>query len=146
MLAVVDDRLPLAIVGDAAGVSSPSAAIEPALIAGLVDWWPQEPTCPVGIRHPLQREAIYAGMHPGKRREFHSRAISLVDDGRAWRHRVACLDGPDEIVGQSARATGGQDKWAQAQMASAATHLLWASDISPAESVGNGDCSPPLCI
>ncbi len=130
MLAVVDDRLPLAIVGGAAGVLSPSAAIEPALIAGLVDWWPQEPTCPVGIRHPLQREAIYAGMHPGRRREFHARAISLVNDGRAWRHRVACLDGPDEILASQLEQVAAKEVSA-AQMAAAATYLLWASDISP---------------
>ncbi len=131
MLAVVDDRLPLAVVGDSAGVGMPSAAIEPALVAGLVDWWPQEPTCPVWIRHPLQREAIYAGMDPVQRREFHSRAVSLVDDGRAWAHRVACLDGPDEsLAGQLEQLEARQV--AAGQMASAATHLLWASDISPA--------------
>ncbi len=130
MLAVVDARLPLAILGDAAGISSPSAAIESAVIAGLVDWWPQEPTCPVGIRHPLQREAIYAGMHPGKRRDFHARAVSLVDDGRAWTHRVASLDGPDEMLASQLEQLAAKEVSA-GQMAVAATHLLWASDISP---------------
>ena len=51
MLAVLNLRLPLAQLGQAAQVGSPSAAIEPAVAAGLVDWWPEEPTCPVAIRH-----------------------------------------------------------------------------------------------
>ena len=62
MLAVLNLRLPLAQLGQAAEVGSPSAAIEPAVAAGLVDWWPEEPTCPVAIRHLLVRDAIYAGI------------------------------------------------------------------------------------
>ena len=30
--------------------------------AGLVDWSPHEPACPVVIRHALDRDAIYAGL------------------------------------------------------------------------------------
>ncbi len=131
MLAVVDARLPLVVAGDGAGVASPSAALEPAVMAGLVDWWPQEPTCPVGIRHPLQREAIYAGIQPGRRRQLHARAVSLVDDGRAWTHRVACLEGPDEMLADELERLAAREVSA-GQMAVAATHLLWASDISPA--------------
>jgi hypothetical protein len=32
-------------------VDSPSAAVEPAVAAGLVDWSPTEPACPVEFRH-----------------------------------------------------------------------------------------------
>ena len=60
MLAVVNARLPLALLGEAAAVTSPSAVIEPAVKAGLVEWSPHEPTAPVSIRHALQRDAIYA--------------------------------------------------------------------------------------
>jgi predicted ATPase len=45
MLSVLNLRLPLAQVGQAAEVGSPSAAIEPAAASGLVDWWPEEPSC-----------------------------------------------------------------------------------------------------
>jgi hypothetical protein len=66
MLAVRNLRLPIAQLGQAAEISSPSAAVEPAVAAGLVEWWPEEPTCPVAIRHPLVRDAIYAGIRaPG---------------------------------------------------------------------------------
>ena len=59
-------RLPIAQLGQAAEISSPSAAVQPAVAAGLVEWWPEEPTCPVAIRHPLVRDAIYAGIRaPG---------------------------------------------------------------------------------
>jgi hypothetical protein len=43
MLAVLNLRIPLAQLGQAAQVGSPSAAIEPAVAAGLVDWSPHEP-------------------------------------------------------------------------------------------------------
>jgi hypothetical protein len=64
MLSVLNLRVPLAQLGQAAEVDPPGALIEPAVAAGLVDWWPDEPTCPVEIRHLLVRDAIYAGIPP----------------------------------------------------------------------------------
>ncbi len=131
MLAVVNARVPLAVAADGAGVSSPSAAVEAAVRAGLVDWWPAEPTCPVRIRHTLQRDAIYAALPAGKRRALHARAVGMVDQAAAWYHRVASLDHPDEdLAGQMERLAS--DEAGRARLALAATHLLWASDISPA--------------
>jgi hypothetical protein len=49
MLAVLNLRLPLAQLGQAAQASSASAAIEPALATGLVAWEPTEPSCPVEL-------------------------------------------------------------------------------------------------
>ncbi len=72
MLAVVNGRLPLGLLGDAVSVGSPSSAIEPAMRAGLVDWFPTEPSCPVALRHSLQRDAIYAALSPSKRRQLHA--------------------------------------------------------------------------
>ena len=74
MLAVVDHPLPLARLGEVAGVASPARAIEGALVAGLVDWSPEEPSCPVTLRHALQREVIYLQLTPTNRRELHARA------------------------------------------------------------------------
>jgi DNA-binding CsgD family transcriptional regulator len=130
MLAVVNARLPLAILGDAAGIASPSAAIEPAVTAGVVDWWPHEPTCPVVIRHALQRDAVYAALNPARRRQLHARAIALVEEGEAWRHRVASLDRPDEGLARQLDRLAGKEAGA-GDWALAATHLQWASDISP---------------
>ena len=62
MLAVVNTRLPLALVGEAAAVTSSSAVIEPAVKAGLVAWSPHEPTAPVSIRHALQHNTIYGSL------------------------------------------------------------------------------------
>ena len=58
MVSVLNLRMPLAQLGQAAEVESPGAAVEPAVASGLVDWWPQEPSCPVAIRHLLVRDAI----------------------------------------------------------------------------------------
>jgi hypothetical protein len=130
MLAVVNEPVPLALLGAASGVAEPSAAIQPAARAGLVDLPPGEPTRPVVIRHGLQRDAIYAGLTAVRRRELHARAVALVDEASAWAHRVACLDRPDEgLASQLEQLADGEA--AGGRLALAATHLQWASGISP---------------
>ena len=84
MLSVLNLRMPLAQVGEGAQVDSPSAAIKPAVTSGLVDWWPEEPARPVAIRHPLVRDAIYAGIAAAGRRTLHGRAASLVSEAASW--------------------------------------------------------------
>ena len=74
MLSVLNLRLPLAQLGEVAQVDSPSTLMEPAVAAGLVDWWPDEPTCPVEIRHQLVRDAIYADIPAARRRLLHAQA------------------------------------------------------------------------
>jgi DNA-binding CsgD family transcriptional regulator len=131
MLAVLNLRMPLAQLGQVAEVDSPSGAIEPAVASGLVDWWPEEPSCPVAIRHPLVRDAIYAGIAATRRRMLHARAAAMVSESASWEHRVAALDHPDEALAAELEhlAVG---EAAQGRTALAATHLQWASDISPA--------------
>jgi DNA-binding CsgD family transcriptional regulator len=133
MLAIVNAPMPLALLADAARAVSPSQALETAVRAGLVDMAVQVPSCPVAIRHALQRDGIYAGISIHRRRELHGRAVSIVDAGAAWAHRVAALDRPDEdLAGELERHAVGEA--ARGQLSLAATHLLWASDISPGRS------------
>ena len=131
LLAVVDAPVPLALLGDTAGVASPSAAIEPAVRAGLVDISEAGPSRSVVIRHALQRDGIYASISAERRRELHARAIRLVDESAAWAHRVASVDRPDESLAAELEQLAGTEA-AQGHLALAATHLLWASDVSPA--------------
>jgi hypothetical protein len=121
MLSVLNLRLPLAQLGEVAQVDSPSMLMEPAVAAGLVDWWPDEPTCPVVIRHQLVRDAIYADIP----------AAPLVSESVSWEHRVAALDRPDESLAAELEQLA-DDEAAGFHLAMAATHLRWASDISPA--------------
>jgi AAA ATPase domain len=130
MLAVLNVRIPLAQLGQAAQLGSPSEAIEPAVAAGLVDWWPNEPSCPVQIRHLLVRDAIYAGLTPARRRPLHARAATVVSEPAAWEHRVAALDQPDAALAAQLERLAGEEA-AQGRLALAATHLQWASDVSP---------------
>ena len=131
ILAVLNVRLPLAQLGEAAEVGSAGAAIEPAVASGLVHWSPEEPTCPVEIRHPLVRDAIYAGIAAARRRTLHARAASMVSESASWKHRVAALDRPDEPLAGELEQLAGEEA-AGGRLALAATHLQWASDISPA--------------
>jgi DNA-binding CsgD family transcriptional regulator len=131
MLSVLNLRMALAQLGQAAEVDSPSAAMEPAVASGLVDWWPDEPTCPVEIHHLLVRDAVYAGITAARRRVLHARAAATVSESAAWAHRVAALDRPDEgLAGELERLAG--EEAAGGQLVLAATYLQWASDISPA--------------
>ena len=91
MLAVLNSPMPLAQLGQVAEVDSPSEAIESAVASGLVDWWPEEPSCPVAIRHPLVRDAIYAGIAAARRRMLHARAASVLSESASWEHRVAVI-------------------------------------------------------
>jgi DNA-binding CsgD family transcriptional regulator len=131
MLSVLNLRMPLAQLGQAAEVDSPGALIEPAVAAGLVDWWPDEPTCPVEIRHLLVRDAIYAGIPAARRRMLHARAAVMVSRAASWEHRVAALEQPDETLAAELEYLAAQEA-ADDHLALAGTHLHWASDISPA--------------
>ena len=131
MLSVLNLRMPLAQLGQAAQIESPSAAIEPAVASGLVDWSPEEPAGPVEIRHPLVRDAIYAGITATRRRMLHARAAGIVNEPASWEHRVAALDHPDETLATQLERLAGEEA-AGGRLALAATHLQWASDVSPA--------------
>ena len=131
MLSVLNLRLPLAQLSRAVEVGSPGAAIELAVAAGLVDWSPEEPTCPVAIRHPLVRDAIYAGIAAARRRTLHALAASMVSESASWKHRVAALDRPDERLAGELEQLAGEEA-AGGRLALAATHLQWSADISPA--------------
>jgi DNA-binding CsgD family transcriptional regulator len=130
MLAVLNQRMPLAQLGQAAQVGSPSAAIEPAVAAGLVDWWPEDPVCPVEIRHLLVRDAIYARISATQRRQLHARAALVVSEAASWEHRVAALEKPDEDLAAQLEQLA-RDEASRGRLALAATHLQWASSISP---------------
>ena len=131
MLSVLNLRLPLAQLSRAVEVDSPGTAIEQAVASGLVDWSPEEPTCPVEIRHPLVRDAIYAGIAAARRRTLHALAASMVSESASWKHRVAALDRPYERLATELEQLAGEET-AAGRLALAGTDLQWASDISPA--------------
>jgi DNA-binding CsgD family transcriptional regulator len=130
LLSVLNVRTPLAQLGQVAQVDSPGALIEPAVAVGLVGWWPDEPTCPVEIRHQLVRDAIYAGISASQRRMLHARAAVMVSQAASWEHRVAALDRPDEALAAELERLAG-DEANDDHVTLAATHLRWASDITP---------------
>ena len=132
MLAVLNARVPLAQLGRAAGAGlAERGAVEPAVAGGLVDWSPEEPSCPVVISGQAVRDAIYAGIAPTRRRVLHARAAEVVSHAASWEHRVAALEQPDEgLAAELERLAAGEA--AAGRLALAATRLRWASDISPA--------------
>jgi DNA-binding CsgD family transcriptional regulator len=130
-LAVLGARGPLARLAQVAGVDAPSEALQPALDAGLAQWWPDEPSSPVGIVHELQREAIYSALSPARRSRLHARAAEVVDRAAAWGHRVAAATTADEPLAAELEAAAAEQA-ERGQHGAAAEYLRWAADLSPA--------------
>ncbi|MCX5402294.1 LuxR family transcriptional regulator [Streptomyces sp. NBC_00102] len=128
-LAVLDGRFPLVGVARVAGVADAVGALEPALAAGLVKWWPTDSVGPVALVHGLQRDAVYAGIGPGRRRALHTAAAEVVGSGAAWAHRVAAADSDDPVLAADLERSANTEALA-GRNALAATRLLWASSLS----------------
>lgn len=129
-LAVLDDRGPLSTVARVARVALPLHALEPLLAAGLVDWWPAEPTTPVCIRTPALRQAAYDAIPADLRRRLHQRSAAVVPTDRALRHRMLAAAGePDEALGDDLAAAGW--RWtAEGNLTRASQYLRWAAEVT----------------
>jgi DNA-binding CsgD family transcriptional regulator len=128
-LAVLDAKCRLGVAAQVGGVADPVSALEPLLESGMVQWWPEEPSTPVRVRLPVQRDAIYQMLTPARRRELHLATASLVSGDEAWMHRVAAANGPDEgLVRDLEQAAGVFSE--QGATERAATLMLWAADLS----------------
>jgi DNA-binding CsgD family transcriptional regulator len=128
-LAVLDAKCPLGLAARVADVPDPVAALEPLVRAEIVRWWPEDPVTPVQVWPPVQRDAVYQRLTPGRRRELHLAAAAVVRGDARWAHRVAAAGGPDgplacELESAAARLLeeGGAER--------AGTLLLWAADLS----------------
>uniref|UniRef100_A0AAU3I9R3 AAA family ATPase n=1 Tax=Streptomyces sp. NBC_01393 TaxID=2903851 RepID=A0AAU3I9R3_9ACTN len=128
-LAVLDGRFPLLGVARVAGVDDAVRALEPALAAGLVRWWPADSVGPVALVHGLQRDAVYAGIGPERRRALHTAAAEVVGSGAAWAHRVAAATSDDPVLAADLERSANAEALA-GRNALAATRLLWASSLS----------------
>ena len=136
-LAVLDDRYPLSTVARVAGVAQPLHALEPLLAAGLVQWWPAEPTTPLRIGTPPLRQAAYDGIAPALRRQLHERAAAVVPADRALTHRMLAAQGvPDPALADDLAAAGW--RWTtEGNLVRAAQYLRWAADVSDPGEAGD---------
>ncbi|MEU6657520.1 AAA family ATPase [Streptomyces sp. NPDC046821] len=128
-MAVLDARVPLSTAGRLAGLVDPGRALGPALTAGLALWWPSEPQSPVALVHALQRDAVYDGLAPERRRALHAGAVSVVSTAAGWAHRVAAATSTDPRLADELEQSG-MSEAANGRNALAATRLLWASSLS----------------
>ncbi|MER5941582.1 AAA family ATPase [Streptomyces sp. NPDC001928] len=127
--AVLSVRAPLRTVGRLAGVDDTATALQPALTAQLMRWWPSDPSTPVMVAHALQRDAVLEGIAPGRRKALHAAAADLVDAAGAWRHKVAAADGADDELA-AALEQAADDCVTAGEVERAATLLLWAADVA----------------
>jgi DNA-binding CsgD family transcriptional regulator len=132
-MAVLGTRVPLRAAAQVAGLADVDAvarALEAALHVGLVQCWPQDPMVPVALRHRMQRDATYALVPAARRRRLHAIAARATDAAAAWQHRVAAAAGaPDPVLAGQLESAAEQERLG-GRHAVAATHLLWAADLS----------------
>lgn len=128
-LAVLDTRSPLNHVARVAGVTDASEALRHAIAADLVEWWPAEPPSPIELRHPLQRDAVYASLGPVRRRELHTAAQHVVDRASAWAHRVAAAADGDPRLADELEAAADED-YRRGRTDTAARYLVWSAELS----------------
>ncbi len=129
-LAVLGVRSPLARVAQVAAIEHAEEALQPALEAGLVTWWPREVSSPVELTHDVQREAVYLSLTPTRRSRLHLRAAEAVDRASSWRHRVAAVTMTDGDLARELEKAA-QEEADRGEHGPAATYLGWAADISP---------------
>jgi DNA-binding CsgD family transcriptional regulator len=130
-LAVLDSRVPLSRAAQLAGLPTEAVtrALQAGLQAGLLDWWPQEPTTPITLRHGLQRDAVYALIQPEQRQYLHRAAADVTGGVAALGHRVAATSGAD--VGLAAELDSAAAlEITEGRHAVAGTLLLWAAELS----------------
>lgn len=127
--AVLDAHTPLHVVARVAGVGKASEALEPLIGAGLVDWWPTDPTRPIMVRHALQRDAVLAMASPLRLRQLHAEAALVVEPFAAWRHRVAASEHADSVLARQLELAS-EEYIERGETERAATLLLWAADVS----------------
>ena len=128
-LAVLDAKCPLGLAGRIAGVADPVSALESLLEAEMVQWWPEDPATPVRVRLPVQRDAIYQLLTPGRRRDLHLAAAAVVHGEARWAHRVAAAGGSDGGLANELELTAVREL-RDGSAKTAATMLLWSADLS----------------
>ncbi|WP_406410649.1 AAA family ATPase [Streptomyces sp. NBC_01614] len=127
--AVLDTRTTLSAVGRVAAVDEPAVALQPALAANLMRWWPGDASTPVMITHVLQRDAITQALSPQRRSQLHRLAAHEVSTEAAWRHKVAAADAADDQLARQLEQAA-QDHLVAGATERSATLLLWAADVA----------------
>jgi DNA-binding NarL/FixJ family response regulator len=128
-LAVINQRSPLPMVGQVAGLAVPVGPFEVLLDTGLVGWNPNEPGPPVEYAHPLYRQAVYQDLSPTTRRDLHRAVAAVLTPGTVLAHRVAAADGVDDGLADELESAARRELHG-GTAAVGARNLLWASSLS----------------
>lgn len=106
--AVFPDGSALALVAQAAGVTSPEGAVDQLTRANLLTCRYADDGWRLSFAHPLVRAAVYDDLGPLDRQRLHRRAADLVDGDASLLHLVAAASGPDPELARllSERAAG----------------------------------------
>ncbi len=128
-LAVLNQRVPLALAAQVAEASEPAGALDGLLTTGFVASAVSDGQTFLELAHPLYRAAIYGDLAPSLRQRLHRMAEQALDGDASLAHRVAATEGTDDSLADEAhRAARVQAQ--RHRNALAARYLLWASRLS----------------
>jgi tetratricopeptide (TPR) repeat protein len=131
--AVLRPHCPLPLAVALAGIDDGVHAVDEAARHDLLQ--PDEGTASwtLSFSHPLVRAAVRDAMGPARRQALHAAAVDLEpDEVEALRHRVAATTQPDPALAADLTRLADAEADRQAWQ-SAATHLLEARRVSPAD-------------
>ena len=104
-LAVVNQRVPLPVVGRVAGIADSRWMHSKSLQAtGFVRYDTGRPGAPIEFSHPLYRLAVYEDLSPIRRRDLHRSAARVLTPDSVLAHRVAAADGADDALADELEA------------------------------------------
>ncbi len=129
--AVLGQRSWLDQAGNVGGVDDPSAALDEAVEAALLEASREPRGWRVSFRHPLVRSAIHDDLGPGAQRDLHLRAAEVVGEPGSLLHRVAAASGPDPELA-AALVARSRTRSQDGALEEAAALSLQASRLNPA--------------
>jgi tetratricopeptide (TPR) repeat protein len=129
-LAVLNQRVPLALAAEVAGSGEPAEALDGLLTTGFVTSAVSDGQNFLEFAHPLYRAAVYGDLAPSLRQRLHRTAGLALDGDASLAHRVAATDGADESLAAEAYRAARVESLRH-RNALAARYLLWAARLSP---------------
>jgi DNA-binding CsgD family transcriptional regulator len=129
-LAVLNQRVPLALAAQVAEAAEPAEALDGLLTTGFVASAVSDGQTFVEFAHPLYRTAVYGDLAPSLRQRLHRTAGAALDGDASLAHRVAATEGTDQSLADEAHRVARVEAERHRNVL-AARYLLWASRLSP---------------
>ncbi len=128
-LAVLNQRVPLALAAQVAETGESAEALDGLLATGFVTAAVDDGQTFLEFVHPLYRAAVYGDLAPSLRQRLHRMAGLALEGDASLAHRVAATEGTDDSLADEAHRAARVEA-ERHRNALAARYLLWAARLS----------------